>query len=199
MKFRPCSALSCQTEVSSDGARRGGRRYALRIIAIAALALAAVLTACPPALAQQPAPATPVVPAASSDRPIGLPPVRDYAPIPELRDIFFDSGKQTIRPGDAKILAANAAWLRSHPDYLLLIEGHSDNRGAPAGKNESNLDLGERASCNESSRRAGCSSEPHHDPELWGRTATMYRGERTVLESKSAIALSREAALAKEP
>jgi peptidoglycan-associated lipoprotein len=110
----------------------------LRIIAIAALALAAVLTACPPALAQQPAPATPV------DRPIGLPPVRDYAPIPELRDIFFDSGKQTIRPGDAKILAANAAWLRSHPDYLLLIEGHSDNRGAPAGKNESNLDLGER-------------------------------------------------------
>jgi peptidoglycan-associated lipoprotein len=144
MKFRPCSALSCQTEVSSDGARRGGRRYALRIIAIAALALAAVLTACPPALAQQPAPATPVVPAASSDRPIGLPPVRDYAPIPELRDIFFDSGKQTIRPGDAKILAANAAWLRSHPDYLLLIEGHSDNRGAPAGKNESNLDLGER-------------------------------------------------------
>jgi peptidoglycan-associated lipoprotein len=138
MKFRPCSALSCQTEVSSDGGRRGGRRYALRIIAIAALALGVILTACPPALAQQPAPATPV------DRPIGLPPVRDYAPIPELRDIFFDSGKQTIRPGDAKILAANAAWLRSHPDYLLLIEGHSDNRGAPAGKNESNLDLGER-------------------------------------------------------
>jgi peptidoglycan-associated lipoprotein len=118
------------------------RRYALRIIAIAAFALGAILTGCPPALAQ-PTPSTPAG-APSSNRPIGLPPVRDYAAIPELRDIFFDSGAQTIRPGDAKILAANAAWLRSHPDYLLLIEGHSDNRGATAGKNESNLDLGER-------------------------------------------------------
>lgn len=156
---------SARFPTSTQGARRGGGRYALRIIAIAALALGAILTGCPPALAQprpsapasaasptqpfvsaqvQPAPAAPVVPAPSSDRPIGLPRVRDYAPVLELRDIFFDTGKETIRPGDAKILAANAAWLLAHPDYLLLIEGHSDNRGATDRKNESNLDLGER-------------------------------------------------------
>jgi peptidoglycan-associated lipoprotein len=136
-----------------------------RIIAIAALALGAILTGCRPTLDEprpsppasaasptqpfvsaqvQPAPAAPAVAAPSSDPPIGLPPVRDYTPIPELRDIFFAAGKDTIRPGDAKILAANAAWLRAHPDYLLLIEGHSDNRGATDRKNESNLDLGER-------------------------------------------------------
>jgi peptidoglycan-associated lipoprotein len=91
-----------------------------------------------------PAPTAPGVPGPSSDRPIGLPRVRDYESIPELRDIYFDSGQETIRPGDVKILAANAAWLRAHPGHLLLIEGHSDNRGATDGKNESNIDLGER-------------------------------------------------------
>ena len=70
--------------------------------------------------------------------------MRDYEPIPELRDIYFDSGKDTIRPGDEKVLAANAAWLRAHPGHFLLIEGHSDSRGATDGKNESNMDLGER-------------------------------------------------------
>ena len=158
------AAARCTTtaEVSSNGARRGGRRYT---ISIAALALDAILTGFSPALAHprasapagaasptrpvlsaqlQPAPAAPVVAAPSSDRPIGLPRVTDYAPIPELRDIFFDSGKDTIRPGDEDILAANAAWLRDHPDHLLLIEGHSDSRGAMDGKNQWNLDLGER-------------------------------------------------------
>jgi peptidoglycan-associated lipoprotein len=158
-------AISCQGEVSSDGAPGGSRRDALRIIAIAALALGSILAGCRPALAQprpsafagaaspthpfvsaqvQPAPAAPVVPAPSSDRPIGLPRVRDYAPIPELRDIYFDSGKEAIRPGDVTLLAANAAWLRAHPDHLLLIEGHSDNRGTTNDKNELNMDLGER-------------------------------------------------------
>jgi peptidoglycan-associated lipoprotein len=70
--------------------------------------------------------------------------VRDYEPIPELRDIYFDSGAATIRPGDVTVLAATAAWLRAHPEHLLLIEGHSDNRGATDGKNEANIDLGER-------------------------------------------------------
>lgn len=161
----PRPAISCQADVPSDGARRGCRGWALRIIAIAAVALGPILADCRAALAQpgpfapagaasptppfvltqvNPAPAPPVVPAPSSDRPIGLPPVRNYEPIPELRDIYFDSGKETIRPDDVTILAANAAWLRAHPGHLLLIEGHSDNRGATDAKNESNMDLGER-------------------------------------------------------
>ena len=43
-----------------------------------------------------------------------------------------------------KTLDANAAWLRAHPDYLVLIEGHSDTRGTTDNKNELNMDLGER-------------------------------------------------------
>jgi len=70
--------------------------------------------------------------------------VRNYEPIPELRDIYFDFGKTVIRPGDVKILDANAAWLRANPGHLVLIEGHCDNRGATNRKNELNMDLGER-------------------------------------------------------
>jgi peptidoglycan-associated lipoprotein len=61
-----------------------------------------------------------------------------------LRDIYFDFGKAVIRPGDTKILDANAAWLRANPDQVVLIEGHADSRGITSNKNEFNMDLGER-------------------------------------------------------
>jgi peptidoglycan-associated lipoprotein len=76
--------------------------------------------------------------------PIALPRVRDYEAIPELRDVHFDIGKAAIRPGDAGILDANAAWLRAHPEYLVLIEGHCDARGIASNKQELNMALGER-------------------------------------------------------
>jgi peptidoglycan-associated lipoprotein len=140
-------------------------RYALRVIAIAALASGPILAGCRPALAldrmsaaagaassrptfvlaqAQPAPPVPVAPVPAPEQPIGLPRVRDYEPIPELRDIYFDFGKAVIRPGDVKILDVNAAWLRAHPGHLVLIEGHCDSRGATKRKNEFNMDLGER-------------------------------------------------------
>lgn len=87
----------------------------------------------------QAAPATP-----PPERPIGLPPIRDYQPTRELRDIYYETGKATIRPADAKILDANAAWLRAHPDVLLLIEGHCDIRGPAGNSNEFNMALGEQ-------------------------------------------------------
>ena len=138
--------------------------YAMRSIAIAALASCPILAGCRPALAQAGTsaptgaalPRPPVLaqahsaltaqiaPAAPPDQPIGLPRVRNYEPIPELRDIYFDFGTAVIRPGDGKILDANAAWLRGNPGQLVLIEGHCDNRGATSTKNEFNLDLGER-------------------------------------------------------
>ena len=139
--------------------------YAFGVIAIAALASGPILTGCPPALAQarasaaagaafpgsplvlaqaHPAPAAPVAPAPAPERPIGLPRVRDYEPIPGLRDIHFDFGKAVIRPGDVEILDANAAWLRANPGHLVLIEGHCDSRGTTNRKNELNMDLGER-------------------------------------------------------
>lgn len=89
------------------------------------------------------APATAVAPAPAPEARIGLPPVREYEAIPELRDIYFDFGKAVIRPADVRILDANAAWLRAHPNHLILIEGHSDTRGLVRSKNEWNMALGE--------------------------------------------------------
>jgi peptidoglycan-associated lipoprotein len=122
--------------------------FAPKGLAMAALAAGLILAGCvrPPfVLAQSPpVPAPPAGSAPSSTRAVGLPRVRDYEPIPELRDVYFDFGKAVIRASDVKILDANAAWLRAHPTYLLLIEGHCDNRGATDRKNEFNMDLGER-------------------------------------------------------
>jgi len=73
---------------------------------------------------------------ASTARPLP----RDFMANPAIKDINFDFDKYEIRPVDTKILDANAAWLKSNPRSLLLIEGHADERGTP----EYNLALGER-------------------------------------------------------
>jgi peptidoglycan-associated lipoprotein len=142
----------------------------VRILATVALALGPIVAGCAsdPALAQArteavnasvlpddvllaqapaptvPAPAAPVAPAPAPEAPRGLPRVKDYRAIPELRDIYFDFGQAVIRPSDAKVLDANAAWLRANPDQLLLIEGHCDDRGVTSRKNEFNMSLGDR-------------------------------------------------------
>jgi peptidoglycan-associated lipoprotein len=68
------------------------------------------------------------------------PAVQDFAAVADLTDVFFDFDKYDIRPNDAKTLDANANWLKSNPNHLVLIEGHCDERGT----NEYNLALGER-------------------------------------------------------
>jgi len=68
------------------------------------------------------------------------PAVQDFASVADLTDVFFDFDKYDIRPNDAKTLDANASWLKSNPNHLVLIEGHCDERGT----NEYNLALGER-------------------------------------------------------
>jgi peptidoglycan-associated lipoprotein len=88
-------------------------------------------------------PAPPIASVPPPEARIGLPRVRDYEAVPELRDIYFESGKATIRPTDVRILEANATWLRAHPNQLVLIEGHSDVRGQARSKNEWNMALGE--------------------------------------------------------
>ena len=57
-----------------------------------------------------------------------------------LHDIYFDFDKYEIGADAAKTLDANAAWLKSRPNYLLLVEGHCDERGTT----EYNLTLGDR-------------------------------------------------------
>jgi len=80
--------------------------------------------------------ATPSGSASGGARPVP----REFAAIADLKDVFFDFDKYDIRPTDAKMLDANAAWLKSHENMLVLVEGHCDERGT----NEYNLALGER-------------------------------------------------------
>ncbi|OLC16298.1 MAG: peptidoglycan-associated lipoprotein [Candidatus Rokubacteria bacterium 13_1_40CM_69_27] len=95
----------------------------------------------PPPAAQAPAPA-PVAPApvAPAPPPPSPPAPKEFAAVPELQDIHFDFDKYTLRPDAAKILDANARWLKANPNRLVLVEGHCDERGT----NEYNLALGER-------------------------------------------------------
>lgn len=93
----------------------------------------------PPRADAAPTPPGPEVsPAEGSRR--DAPPPTQFRAAPELRTIHFDFDRAEIRPGDAAILDANAEWLRAHPESLVLIEGHCDDRGTA----EYNLALGER-------------------------------------------------------
>jgi peptidoglycan-associated lipoprotein len=103
----------------------------------------------PPARSAEPAPAAapPPPPAPEASRPApeaapprGEPPSTEFLGVRELRPIHFDFDRSEVRPADATILDANAEWLRAHPEALVLIEGHCDERGTA----EYNLALGER-------------------------------------------------------
>jgi peptidoglycan-associated lipoprotein len=93
-----------------------------------------------PAAAPAPAPVAPPPAAVPAPAPPAAPRPEAFAEAPGLKDIRFDFDRYDIRPGDAKILDADAEWLRSHADQVALIEGHCDERGT----NEYNLALGER-------------------------------------------------------
>jgi len=67
------------------------------------------------------------------------PEAREFAPSPRLHDIHFDFDQYVIRPQDTKILDANLDWMLSNPRSLVLIEGHSDERGT----NDYNMALGD--------------------------------------------------------
>jgi len=67
------------------------------------------------------------------------PPPEQFVPVARLADIHFDYDTHTIRPEDTPILDANAAWIRANPAGLVLIEGHTDERGT----DDYNLGLGD--------------------------------------------------------
>jgi len=135
------------------------------LLLLSCASLVALLSGCPkrpvPTVASAPTPpasASPASPAATTPAPEAPapPPPPPVTPAPAhapttpapneyranaaLKDIHFDFDRATIRPGDQKILAASAAYLKAHPDQLVLVEGHCDERGTA----EYNLALGER-------------------------------------------------------
>jgi peptidoglycan-associated lipoprotein len=106
------------------------------------------LSAPPPPAVAPAAPASPEPVAAATETPAPTTPAeatppplpREFAAIDALKDIHFNFDRYDIRPGDAEILNANAGWMKENSDYVILIEGHCDERGT----NDYNLALGER-------------------------------------------------------
>ena len=56
-----------------------------------------------------------------------------------VKDVFFDYDKYSIRPDEQAAVQADAAFLKQHPDIKVTIEGHCDERGST----EYNLALGD--------------------------------------------------------
>lgn len=94
----------------------------------------------PPTPAPAPAPIAPAPVAPPTAAPAPPAPPKEYRANDALKSIFFSFDKSDIRPGDAKVLDATAAYLKANPNQLVLIEGHCDERGTA----EYNLALGER-------------------------------------------------------
>ena len=99
----------------------------------------------PPAAVAPPTPAAPA-PAPVAPAPVAPPtavtpaPPKEYKANDALKPIYFAFDKSDIRPDDAKVLDATAAYLKANAGQLVLIEGHCDERGTA----EYNLALGER-------------------------------------------------------
>jgi peptidoglycan-associated lipoprotein len=55
-----------------------------------------------------------------------------------VRDVFFDYDKYSIRADQSPVAQKDASFLAQHPDVKVLIEGHCDDRGS----DEYNLALG---------------------------------------------------------
>ena len=93
-----------------------------------------------PAPAPAPAPVAPAPVAPPTTAPAPPAPPKEYRANDALKPIHFAFDKSDIRPADAAVLDATAAYLKANPSQLVLIEGHCDERGT----SEYNLALGER-------------------------------------------------------
>jgi peptidoglycan-associated lipoprotein len=77
------------------------------------------------------APATMVQPAddakAVSVPPVGATVQQEFDQT--VKDVRFDFNRSELRDEDKATLAANAQWLKAHPDVYITLEGDADERG----------------------------------------------------------------------
>lgn len=64
-----------------------------------------------------------------------------------VADVYFDYDQAGLTDRARDTLAANAAWMREHPQYTFTVEGHADERGT----NDYNLALGQERAASASS------------------------------------------------
>jgi peptidoglycan-associated lipoprotein len=79
-------------------------------------------------------------PVPATSRPIPGDKQDEFTATAALRDIHFDFARNDLNRDAQRVLDANIAWLKANPDALVVVEGHSDERGT----NEYNLDQGEQ-------------------------------------------------------
>lgn len=60
--------------------------------------------------------------------------------IPEVRTIYFDYDRDTIKSDYESVVMAHARYLRANPNAQVVLHGHTDERGT----REYNMALGER-------------------------------------------------------
>ena len=65
---------------------------------------------------------------------------KEFTAKTDLRDIRFEFDSYQIGTEDAQLLDQNADLMKANPGWLVLIEGHADQRGTP----DYNLSLSER-------------------------------------------------------
>jgi len=72
---------------------------------------------------------------------------REFLDPENLPDIYFDRGSYVIRKDMRAILEENAEWIKKNTNYLILIEGHTDNAGKNVrgvSRDEQNLILSDK-------------------------------------------------------
>lgn len=57
-----------------------------------------------------------------------------------LEDVFFEYDRFALRPEARRVLDANSTLMKANPDWVVILEGHCDERGTV----EYNLALGEK-------------------------------------------------------
>ncbi len=76
-----------------------------------------------------------------TDKPNELDPQgSDGGKIAGLNTVYFEYDQSRLTSDSRKKLADNAEWIKSHPNFTIQVEGHTDSRGSV----EYNLALGER-------------------------------------------------------
>jgi len=75
------------------------------------------------------APSTPMAQSATTTPEAEALAVNEFTDEPRLKDVFFDPGQTGIGQTGATVIRNNARWLVGNPGCLILIEGHSDQKG----------------------------------------------------------------------
>jgi outer membrane protein OmpA-like peptidoglycan-associated protein len=88
----------------------------------------AVSTVSPAAPEPAPIMSAPASPPPIAPEPPRVPPPA-FMPNEALRDVHFAPGNVDVLKADVALLGALAVWLNANSNWLLLIEGHTDDRG----------------------------------------------------------------------